>query len=50
VRAVLLPNGKLPVPVEPGPADDTGQGEPFRESGPNHPEDGYGLGLAQPWA
>jgi hypothetical protein len=29
MRAILLPNGKLLVPVEPGPTDDTGA-DPFR--------------------
>jgi hypothetical protein len=47
VRAVLLPNGKLLVPVEPGPADDTGA-DPFREIGPDNPEYGHWLALAPP--
>jgi hypothetical protein len=47
MRAVLLPNGKLLVPVEPGPADDTGA-DPFREIGPEHPEYGHWLALAEP--
>jgi hypothetical protein len=37
MRAVLLPNGKLLVPVEPGPADDTAL-DLFREIGPEHLE------------
>jgi hypothetical protein len=37
----------LLVPVEPGPEDDTGA-DPFREIGPDHPEYGHWLALAEP--
>jgi hypothetical protein len=47
MRAILLPNGNLLVPVEAGPADDTGA-EPFREISPEHPEYGHWLALAEP--
>ncbi len=47
MRAILLPNGKLLVPTESGPSDDTGT-EPFREIGPDHPEYGHWLALSTP--
>jgi hypothetical protein len=40
MRAILLPNGNLLVPVEPGPTDDTGT-DPFREIRPDHAEYGH---------
>jgi hypothetical protein len=47
MRAILLPNGKLLVPVELGPTDDTGA-DPIREVGPEHPEYGRWLALSTP--
>jgi hypothetical protein len=47
LRAIRLPDGKLLVPVESGLADDTGA-DPFREIGPEHPEYGRRLALAEP--
>jgi hypothetical protein len=47
MRAILLPNGRLLVPVEPGLAGDTGS-EPFREIDPEHPEYGRWLALSTP--
>jgi hypothetical protein len=48
VRAILLPNGNLLIPVAAEQADDTDAGEGLREIGPDHPDYGHWLALAQP--
>jgi hypothetical protein len=48
MRALLVPNKNLLVPVDPDPADDTAAGDPFREIGPDHPKYGHWLALSTP--
>jgi hypothetical protein len=43
----MLPKGNLPVPVGPGPADETGE-DPFRKIGLDHREYGHWLALSRP--
>ncbi len=48
MHAILLPDGKLLIPAEAVPGDDTDAGDRFHEIGPEHADYGRWLALARP--
>ena len=47
MHAIRLPNGNLLIPAEAEPVDDTDAGDGLHEIGPDHPEYGRWLALAE---